>query len=108
MMRDFTYIDDIVAGIVKLIGKPPEPNINWDKENPVPSSSYSPYRLYNIGNNKPVQLMEFIQTLEKHIGIEAKKEFLPMQAGDVEATYADIKDLQKKLISCLILQLRKD
>lgn len=95
MMRDFTYIDDIVDGIVRLIDKPPKADPNWDKENPDPSSSYAPYKVYNIGNNQPVKLMDFIQTLEKHLGIEAKKEFLPMQPGDVQATYADIDDLTK-------------
>lgn len=93
MKRDFTYIDDIVDGIVRLIDQPPQPNENWDKKNPTPESSYAPYKIYNIGNNQPVKLMDFIQTLEKHIGVEAKKEFLPMQPGDVEATYADIDDL---------------
>src|SRR5699024_2039954 len=95
MQRDFTYIDDIVDGIVRLIDKAPQPNENWDRENPDPSSSYAPYKVYNIGNNQPVKLMDFIQTLEKHLGIEAKKEFLPMQPGDVQATFADIEDLQK-------------
>ncbi|MFC5711439.1 NAD-dependent epimerase [Thalassorhabdus alkalitolerans] len=94
MMRDFTYIDDIVDGIVRLLDKEPKPDETWDRENPDPSSSYAPYKVYNIGNNQPVKLMDFIQTLEKHLGIEAKKEFLPMQPGDVQATYADIDDLQ--------------
>ncbi|WP_100400329.1 NAD-dependent epimerase [Bacillus sp. FJAT-44742] len=94
MMRDFTYIDDIVDGIVRLLDKPPKADEAWDRENPDPSSSYAPYKVYNIGNNQPVKLMDFIQSLEKHLGIEAKKEFLPMQPGDVEATYADIDDLQ--------------
>lgn len=95
MMRDFTYIDDIVDGIVRLIDVPPQADESWDRENPDPSSSYAPYKLYNIGNNQPVKLMDFIQTLEKHLGIEAKKEFLPMQPGDVQATYADIDSLNK-------------
>ncbi|WP_096185782.1 NAD-dependent epimerase [Evansella halocellulosilytica] len=95
MMRDFTYIDDIVDGIVRLIDMPPQADDSWDRENPDPSSSYAPYKLYNIGNNQPVKLMDFIQTLEKHLGIEAKKEFLPMQPGDVQATYADIDSLNK-------------
>ncbi len=94
MMRDFTYIDDIVDGIVRLLDKPPQADESWDRENPDPSSSYAPYKVYNIGNNQPVKLMDFIQTLEKHLGIEAKKEFLPMQPGDVQATYAEIDDLQ--------------
>ncbi|WP_062051702.1 NAD-dependent epimerase [Bacillus sp. JCM 19034] len=95
MMRDFTYIDDIVDGIVRLLDKPPKANPDWNREEPNPSSSYAPYKVYNIGNNQPVKLMEFIQTLEKHLGIEAKKEFLPMQPGDVKATFADIDELQK-------------
>ncbi|WP_147803683.1 NAD-dependent epimerase [Alkalicoccus halolimnae] len=95
MMRDFTYIDDIVDGIVRLLDKPPKADPDWDREKPDPSSSYAPYKVYNIGNNQPVKLMDFIETLEKHIGIEAKKEYLPMQPGDVKATYADIDDLQR-------------
>ncbi|WP_027965279.1 NAD-dependent epimerase [Halalkalibacillus halophilus] len=93
MMRDFTYIDDIVDGIVRLIDQPPQPDPDWDRENPTPESSYAPYKIYNIGNNQPVKLMDFIETLEKHIGKKAKKEYLPMQPGDVQATYADIDDL---------------
>ncbi|MBM7539789.1 NAD-dependent epimerase [Amphibacillus cookii] len=95
MMRDFTYVDDIVDGIVKLIDQPPKANPDFDREHPKPSASYAPYRLYNIGNNQPVKLMNFIETLEKHLGMTAKKEFLPMQPGDVKATYADIEPLQK-------------
>ncbi|WP_431803289.1 NAD-dependent epimerase [Halobacillus andaensis] len=95
MQRDFTYIDDIVDGIVKLLDQAPQPDENWDKENPDPSSSYAPYKVYNIGNNQPVRLMDFIATLEKHLGKEADKEYLPMQPGDVQATYADIDDLNK-------------
>ncbi|RSL29771.1 NAD-dependent epimerase [Salibacterium salarium] len=95
MMRDFTYIDDIVDGIVRLLDHPPEANPSWDRENPDPSTSYAPYQLYNIGNNQPVKLMDFISTLEKHLGMEVEKEFLPMQPGDVEATYANIDPLQE-------------
>src|SRR5690625_4672640 len=93
MKRDFTYIDDIVDGIIGLIDQPPKENLDFDRENPTPSASYAPYKVYNIGNNQPVKLMDFIQTIEKDLGIEAKKEFLPMQPGDVKATYADIDDL---------------
>jgi UDP-glucuronate 4-epimerase len=93
MERDFTYIDDIIEGVVRVISNPPKPNEDYDRLNPDPGSSYAPYKVYNIGNNKPVQLMEFIQTLEKHLGKEAKKEFLPLQAGDVPKTYADVDDL---------------
>lgn len=93
MRRDFTYIDDIVEGIVRLLDKPPVHNIGWDRANPDSSSSYAPYKIYNIGNNKPIKLMDFINTLEKLIGKKAKVEFLPMQPGDVKETYADIADL---------------
>ncbi|MDF2788478.1 MAG: capsular biosynthesis protein CpsI [Neobacillus sp.] len=92
MGRDFTYIDDIVEGIVKLLDQPPEPDPNRDLD---PSTSHAPYKIYNIGNNSPVRLMDFIQTLENLIGKKAKIEFLPMQPGDVKETYADITDLQK-------------
>ncbi|AOM81657.1 NAD-dependent epimerase [Salisediminibacterium beveridgei] len=95
MMRDFTYIDDIVDGIVRLLDHPPKGNRDFDRANPTPNESHAPYKVYNIGNNQPVKLMDFIQTLEKHLGIEAKKEFLPMQPGDVEATYADIDELTR-------------
>jgi UDP-glucuronate 4-epimerase len=95
MRRDFTYIDDIVEGMVRLLDKPPVSNPNWDRMSPDPSSSYAPYKIYNIGNNQPVKLLDFIETLESLLGVKAKMEFLPMQPGDVEATYADIDDLQK-------------
>ncbi len=95
MMRDFTYIDDIVEGIVRLIPAVPTGDNYWDAENPDPSTSYAPYRVFNIGNNQPIALMEFIETLEKHLGMEARKEYLPMQPGDVQATYANIDSLQK-------------
>ena len=95
MERDFTYIDDIIEGVIRVISNPPKPNKNYDKLNPNPSTSYAPYKIYNIGNNKPVQLMEFIETLEKHLGKTAKKEYLPLQSGDVPRTYADVDDLVK-------------
>ncbi|MFF2589980.1 NAD-dependent epimerase [Peribacillus butanolivorans] len=94
MRRDFTYIDDIVEGILRLLNNPPKYNETWDRANPDPSSSYAPYKIYNIGNNNPIKLMDFINTLEKLIGKKAKIEFLPMQPGDVKETYADISDLQ--------------
>lgn len=93
MMRDFTYIDDIVNGIVQLLDKAPTTNQNYDSKQITPKDSYAPYKVYNIGNNKPVKLLDFVKTLEKNLGVEAKKEFLPMQPGDVQATYADISDL---------------
>ena len=89
MSRDFTYIDDIVDGIIKVIDNPAKSDSNFDAKNPNPAISRAPYKIYNIGNNAPVNLMDFIQTLEKSIGKEAKKNFMPMQAGDVETTYAD-------------------
>lgn len=93
MRRDFTYIDDIVEGIIRLLDNPPIYNETWDRANPDPSSSYAPYKIYNIGNNNPIKLMDFINTLEKLIGKKARIEFLPMQPGDVKETYADISDL---------------
>ena len=93
MKRDFTYIDDIVEGVVRLLNNPPKENKNWDKEKADPGTSSAPFKIYNIGNNKPVDLMEFIKTLENKIGKKAKKEFLTLQAGDVPMTYADIDDL---------------
>ncbi|GMK38142.1 NAD-dependent epimerase [Paenibacillus sp. CCS19] len=97
MMRDFTYIDDIVEGILRLLEKPPVADENWDRENPNPSSSYAPYKLYNIGNNEPVKLMDFIHTLENLLGKQAIIEFLPMQPGDVKATFADVDDLKRAI-----------
>jgi len=95
MKRDFTYIDDIVEGVVRIMERIPETNPGWDGKAPDPGTSFAPYRIYNIGNNSPVGLMEFISTIEKCLGKEAKKNFLPMQPGDVPATYADIDDLMK-------------
>jgi UDP-glucuronate 4-epimerase len=95
MKRDFTYIDDIIEGVVRTIGKIPEPDSHWNGNDPDSATSYAPYKLYNIGNNNPVELMEFIKVLEDYLGKEAKKNFLPMQLGDVPATYADVDDLTK-------------
>lgn len=93
LMRDFTYIDDIVNGIVALLKKIPQGNLRFNPMDPEPSVSSAPYRIFNIGNNNPVSLMEFISILEKTIGIEARKVFKPMQAGDVFATHADIDSI---------------
>ncbi len=93
MKRDFTYIDDIIEGVVRVMKKIPKPNPNWDPFNPDPGSSPAPYRLYNIGNNKPVELMDFIAAIEEAVGKKAKINFCEMQKGDVVATYADIDDL---------------
>lgn len=97
MKRDFTYIDDIVEGVVRVMQRPPQPNLDWNKkiENPEPSSSWAAYKIYNIGNNNPVELIKFIEIIENTLGIKAKKEFYDMQPGDVPATYADIDDLIK-------------
>ena len=93
MQRDFTYIDDIVEGVVRVMGNSPEPNPSWKGDQPDPGTSYVPYKLYNIGNNQPVTLMDFIETVEKTLGKRAQKEFLDIQPGDVPATYADVDDL---------------
>lgn len=93
LMRDFTYVDDIVNGIVALMEKTPEGNSLFDPMAPDPSSSSAPFRIFNIGNNHPVRLMDFVDTLEKLIGEKAIKVFKPMQAGDVFATHADIDNL---------------
>lgn len=97
MKRDFTYIDDIVEGVRRVIDTVPTPNEEWSGDAPDPSSSLAPYQLFNIGNNKPVELMYMIETLEKAIGREAEKNFMPMQPGDVPATYADINALSEKV-----------
>ncbi|MBW4662874.1 MAG: NAD-dependent epimerase [Chroococcus sp. CMT-3BRIN-NPC107] len=93
MQRDFTYIDDIIEGVVKAIDKIPQPDPTWSGDTPDPSTSNAPYKIYNIGNSQPVELMHFIKVLEKCIGKEAKKNMLSMQPGDLPATYADIDDL---------------
>jgi UDP-glucuronate 4-epimerase len=93
MSRDFTYIDDIVDGIINIIDKPAEINAQWNPHEPNPNSSSAPYRIYNIGNNEPVSLMEFIGTIESALEKEAEKIMLPMQDGDVQSTYADVDDL---------------
>ncbi len=93
MKRDFTYIDDIIEGVVRVLDKIPGPDPEWKGEAPDPGSSISPYRLYNIGNNNPVPLMDFIEAIERALGKKAVKEFLPLQPGDVPATYADVDGL---------------
>jgi UDP-glucuronate 4-epimerase len=93
MRRDFTYIDDIVEGVVRVLDRPAEPNPGWTGDAPDPSSSYVPYKLYNIGNNQPVELLRFIEIIEECLGKKARKNLLPMQPGDVPATYANIDDL---------------
>ncbi len=95
MRRDFTYVDDIAEGTVRVLDKIAAPDPAFSTDAPDPGSSYAPYRVYNIGNHTPVELMDFIGTIEKSLGIEAKKNFLPMQDGDVVATYADVEDLKR-------------
>jgi len=93
MKRDFTYVDDIIEGIFRVIPKTPEPNPSWNGNNPNPAASPAPYTLYNIGNNNPVELMRVIEILEESLGKKATKKFLPIQPGDIPATYADVDDL---------------
>lgn len=95
MMRDFTYIDDIVEGVVRVMDIIPKGDKSWTGKNPDPSSSRFPYKIYNIGNNKPVKLLDFIKALENAIGKSAIMNFMPMQPGDVLATFADVDDLVK-------------
>jgi UDP-glucuronate 4-epimerase len=95
MQRDFTYIDDIVEGVIRVLDKIPEPNITWSGDVPDPASSNAPYKIYNIGNNQPIELMRFIEVLEDCLGRKAEKNILPLQAGDVPVTYADVDDLVK-------------
>lgn len=95
MSRDFTYIDDVVTGVVRVAARPARPCPSYNPELPDPGASHAPYRVYNIGNNTPVELMTFIATLERAIGREAIKTMRPMQPGDVPATYADIDDLER-------------
>ncbi len=91
--RDFTYIDDIVEGIIRVADRVPAPDPDWNGQHPDPGTSSAPYRLYNIGNHSPVQLMDFIAALETALGRKAEKRMLPMQPGDVHTTYADVDDL---------------
>jgi UDP-glucuronate 4-epimerase len=93
MKRDFTYIDDIIEGVVRIMGKLPQPNPAWNGDHPDPGTSYAPYRIYNIGNNCPVELSAFIEIIEKTIGKTAQKNLMDIQPGDVPATYANIDDL---------------
>lgn len=97
MMRDFTYVDDIVEAITRIVNMPAAPNPEWTGNSPDPSSSTAPYKIYNIGNNSPVKLMDFIEAIELRLGKKAKKNFLGLQAGDVPETYADVDDLYKNI-----------
>lgn len=95
MIRDFTYIDDIVEGVVRVIDQRPEPDPDWSGEEPDPARSYAPYRVYNIGNNQPVELIRYIQVLEQCLGRKAQMQLLPMQPGDVRATIANTDELHR-------------
>jgi len=97
MIRDFTYIDDIVEGVVRVIDRPASPNPDWSGKTPDSATSYAPYRIYNIGNNQPVELMRYIEVLEQSLGKKAKLEMLPMQDGDVPATYANTENLENEV-----------
>ncbi len=97
MIRDFTYIDDIVEGVIRVMDRPAQPNPSWSGATPDSATSYAPYRIYNIGNNRPVELMTYIQVLEDCLGKKAQIEFLPMQDGDVAATCADVDNLEADL-----------
>lgn len=95
MQRDFTYIDDIIEGVVRIMARIPEPDPQWKGDQPEPSASFAPYHLYNIGNNHPVELMAFIEALEDCLGKKAIKNMMPIQPGDVPATFADVEDLMR-------------
>ncbi len=97
MKRDFTYIDDIIDGVTRVMKKIPEGDLGWDEMSPSPDSSYAPYRVYNIGNNRCEDLLHMIEVLEKTLGVEAKKNLMPMQPGDVKATSADIQTIHEDL-----------
>jgi UDP-glucuronate 4-epimerase len=97
MRRDFTYIDDVTEAIVRLLDHPAQPNPEWSGDRPDPASSAAPWKIYNIGNNHPEQLMHVVSLLEREFGRSAEKEMLPMQPGDVPATYADVEDLAREI-----------
>ncbi|HNY66564.1 MAG TPA: NAD-dependent epimerase [Deltaproteobacteria bacterium] len=94
MQRDFTYVDDIVEGLVRVMSLVPEPDRTWEGSSPDPGTSFAPYRIYNIGGSRPVNLMDFIETLERTLGVQARKNLLPLQKGDVKDTCADAYDLE--------------
>jgi UDP-glucuronate 4-epimerase len=95
MQRDFTYIDDVVEGVIRVADRPARSNPAWSSDSPDPATSNAPYRVNNIGNSNPVELLRFVEVLEQHIGRPAVREYLPMQPGDVLATYADVADLER-------------
>lgn len=97
MLRDFTFVDDIVEAISRLVEKPAEPNLDWSGDKPDPSSSNAPYKVYNIGNNSPVKLLDFVEAIENKLGIVAKKNYMDLQPGDVPETYANVDDLYNNI-----------
>ena len=97
MQRDFTFVEDIAEGTLRVLDRIPQPNPAFSTDAPDPGSSYAPYKVYNIGNHQPVELMTFIKTIEEALGKEAKKNFLPLQPGDIVATYADVDDLKRDI-----------
>jgi UDP-glucuronate 4-epimerase len=97
MVRDFTYVDDIVEGVIRVMGKPAAPAAGWSGDHPDPATSYAPWRIFNIGNNKPVKLMRYIEVLEQCLGRKAQLDLLPMQVGDVPATFADVGELHESV-----------
>ena len=106
-LRDFTYIDDIVEGIIRVLDKPAIPNPNWNSDNPDAGSSKAPWRVYNIGNNAPVKLLDYIAAIENELGVKAIKELLPLQPGDVPDTYADVDDLVSEFDYKPSMQVKK-
>ena len=97
MKRDFTYVDDIVEGITRLVPHIAKPNTAWSGMDPDPATSFAPYRVYNIGNNQPVELMQFIEVIEEKLGMQAMKKLMPIQDGDVPNTFADVDDLMREV-----------
>jgi len=95
--RDFTYVDDIVEGVIRVLDRPAQPNRDWNPQRPDPQSSVAPYRLYNIGSNNPVSLLRYIEVLEETLGLQARKNYLPLQPGDVPDTFADVNDLMRDI-----------
>jgi UDP-glucuronate 4-epimerase len=95
MRRDFTYIDDVVEAVVRLVRRPPAPNLDWSGDAPDPATSLAPWHIYNIGNNQPVEITEIVRLIEEAVGKPAIRELLPLQPGDVVQTYADVADLER-------------